>query len=305
MNTLPRRVRVVEVGPRDGLQNEAIAIPTEVKLAFIRALVDAGLHDLEVTSFVHPARIPQLADAEAVIAALPSHPEARYSALVPNERGLDRALASGIGRIAVFTGASETFVQRNIGMSIRASLDTFARVITRAEEAGVSVRGYVSTCWECPYEGRIAPEQVIPVVRELLSLGVDEVSLGDTIGAAAPAEVRRLLQSLQAEVPVESLALHFHDTNGTALANVYAGLLEGVTIFDSSAGGLGGCPYAPGASGNLATEDLLYMLDRLGIETGASLIAVAAASSLLQAHLDHPLPGRVYQRLQAQQSPTP
>lgn len=292
-------IRIVEVGPRDGLQNEPTPIPTELKLAFIRALADAGLREIEATSFVHPGRIPQLADAEAVIAGLPQGSPVRFSALVPNERGLERALASGISRIAVFTAASETFVHRNIGMTLRQSLDTFRRIVERAAAAGMTARGYVSTCFVCPYEGEIVPARVAPVVRELFEMGVDEVSIGDTVGAAVPTDVTRLLHELPDELPREKLAMHFHDTSGTALANVLAALQSGITVFDSSAGGLGGCPYAPGAAGNLATEDLVYMLERMGHGTGVSLESVARASALIEDPLPHPLPSRQYARLKS------
>ncbi len=297
MKSVATPIRIIEVGPRDGLQNEPTPIPTEVKLAFIRALTEAGLREIEATSFVHPGRIPQLADAEAVIAGLPAGSGTRYSALVPNERGLERALASGIPRIAVFTAASETFVQRNIGMTIRQSLDTFRGIAERATAAGLTARGYVSTCFVCPYEGEMAPAQVEPVVRELFDLGVDEVSIGDTVGAAVPTDVERLLAALPDDLPRDQLAMHFHDTSGTALANVLASLEAGITTFDSSAGGLGGCPYAPGAAGNLATEDLVYMLERMGYATGVSLEGIARASALIAGHLPHPLPSRQYARL--------
>lgn len=296
---LPPEVRIVEVGPRDGLQNEAAPVPTGIKVGFIERLAAAGLPEIEVTSFVHPARIPQLADAEAVIAALGPRAVPRFSALVPNERGLARALETGIARIAVFTAASDTFAERNIGMNVRASLERFAPLVRQAREAGLTVRGYVSTCWECPYEGPVPGETVERVAASLLELGVDEVSLGDTVGTAVPTDVIRLLEALRPNLPPERLALHFHDTSGTALANALSALELGFTTFDSSAGGLGGCPYAPGAAGNLATEDLVSMLERMGIRTGVSLAGVAEASAFLEPHLGHPLPGRQYQRLKA------
>lgn len=295
----PARVRLVEVAPRDGLQNEPIQIPTGTKVEFIQRLAAAGCPEIEVTSFVHPARVPQLADAEAVLSALDLSSGTTFAALVPNERGLERALAAGVRRIAVFTGASETFVSRNIGMSIRESLDRFRPLVQRALAEGLSVRGYVSTCFGCPYEGEVSQEQVARITRELLDMGADEVSLGDTIGVAVPADVTRLLDLLLKRLPAERLALHFHDTSGTALANVLAGLEGGISCFDSSAGGLGGCPYAPGASGNLATEDLLYLLDRMGIETGISLDRVWQASAFVEPHLGHLLPGRQFRRIAA------
>jgi hydroxymethylglutaryl-CoA lyase len=295
MKRFPERVRIVEVGPRDGLQNEPLPVPTEVKAEFIRRLAAAGLREIEATSFVHPQRVPQLADAEALLSAVSAVP-ARLSALVPNERGLERALAAGVQRIAVFTAASETFTQRNIGMSVEQSLETFGRVVRRALEAGLTVRGYVSTAFFCPYEGAIAAARVRAVTAALLELGVDEVSLGDTFGAAVPTGVYALMEALEA-LPKERLALHFHDTSGTALANVLAGLETGVTTFDSSAGGLGGCPFAPGATGNLATEDLVYMLERMDIRTGVSLAALAAASRFIEPHVGHPLPSKQLARL--------
>jgi hydroxymethylglutaryl-CoA lyase len=290
------------VGPRDGLQNEAVPIPTEVKVAFIRALAEAGCREIEATSFVHPQRVPQLADAEAVLDGcrdLIRRGTPNLSALVPNARGLARALAAGVPRIAVFTGASESFVRKNIGMGIQESLETFAPVVREALAAGMTVRGYVSTCFVCPYEGEVGAEAVVRVAEALAEMGVDEVSLSDTLGAAAPSDVYRLLDTLLPRLPPERLALHFHDTAGTALANVLAGLEMGIATFDSSAGGLGGCPFAPGAAGNLASEDLIYMLDRMGIASGVSLAGVAAASALIEPHLPHAMPGKQYQRLRA------
>ncbi len=299
MSRYPANVRVVEVGPRDGLQNEQVAIPTGVKVAFIERLVAAGCSEIEAGSFVHPERVPQLADAEAVFAALGPRTDTRLSALVPNERGLDRALAAGVRRIALFTAASESFVTRNIGMTVDESLAVFQAVAKRALAAGLTMRGYVSTAFACPYEGEIGIERVAAVTGALFDLGVDEVSLGDTIGVAVPLEVRQRLERLGERFSRERLALHFHDTSGTALANVVAALELGFATFDASAGGLGGCPFAPGASGNLATEDLVYLFDRTGIATGISLEGVAEASSLLEAHLGHPLPGRLYRRLRS------
>lgn len=290
---LPTRVKIVEVGPRDGLQNEARPIATESKVAFIEALAASGLPEVEVTSFVAPGRIPQLADAEELMRLLPPREGCVYSALVPNERGLERALASGLRRIAVFTAASESFNQKNIRASIAESIERFRPVTVRARAAGLSIRGYVSTAFVCPYEGPIAPLAVREVVLRLLDLGVSEISIGDTIGAAVPSDVDRLLDELERDLPAAQTALHFHDTRGTALANVLRGLERGVGIFDSSAGGLGGCPYAPGAAGNLATEDLLYLLDGLGIETGVRLEAVMAASDLIETALGERLPSKV------------
>jgi hydroxymethylglutaryl-CoA lyase len=294
---LPPRVRIVEVGPRDGLQNEPDPIPTHDKLAFINALAAAGLRDIEVTSFVSPRRVPQLADADELACQLPSRPDVVYSALVPNRRGLERAIAAGIRRIAVFTAASETFTQKNIGMSIAQSLETFADVLDAARVQNISARAYVSTAFVCPYEGDVPREKVRDVAEALLSMGVDEVAVSDTLGAAAPRDVQHTIGYLLHTIPPEKIALHFHDTYGTALANVYAGLQLGITTFDASAGGLGGCPFAPGAAGNLATEDLVYMLDRMNIESGVDLLAVARASRIIESVLGCALPARQLRRL--------
>ncbi len=296
--TLPERVCIVEVGPRDGLQNESVMIDSAVKVALVQALAAAGLTEIEATSFVHPRAVPQLADAGEVMAKLPVVENVRYSALVPNQRGLERAIEAGVTRIAVFTAASETFARRNINMTIDESLAQFAPVVRDALAANVSVRGYVSTCFECPYEGQVDPGRVKSVSTALLDMGVDEIAIGDTIGAAGPGDIQALFEQLLRTIPVEQVALHLHDTYGTALVNVYAGLLMGITTFDSSAGGLGGCPYAPGAAGNLATEDLVYLLDSLGIKTGVSLESVFAASRLIATALDRPLlPSKQFQRL--------
>ncbi len=285
-------VRIVEVGPRDGLQNEPVFVPTEAKVRFIDLLSAAGLPIVETTSFVSPKAIPALADADAVYPAITKRPGTRYPALVPNVRGLERALAAGVTEIALFTAASETFTRRNINMTIDESLTSFAAVIERAQPAGLTVRGYVSTAFGCPYEGHVPPEKVVDVTRRLLALGVAEISIGDTIGVATPNQITGMIELLKTVAPLDTLALHLHDTRGTALANAYAGLEAGVTCFDSAAGGLGGCPYAPGASGNLATEDLLYMLHGLGIDTGVDLAKVTAASRYLAGVLGHALPGR-------------
>src|SRR2546425_3500939 len=293
MSSLPENVRIVEVGPRDGVQNESAIVPTVKKAEFIKLLAAAGLRDIEVASFVHPKWIPQLADAQELIQQLDVTPGVRYSALVPNMKGLERAIESGIRRIAVFTAASETFNKKNINMSIQESIDGFRPVVDRALKEGMSVRGYVSTCFVCPYEGPIAREKVAAVTRSLFELGVDEVSIGDTIGAATPRDVETTCGHLLQQLAGHKLAMHFHDTYGMAIANVYQGLQMGFTIFDSSAGGLGGCPYAPGASGNLATEDLVYLLDRLGIKSGVSLDLVRRASYFIARELGRDLPSRV------------
>lgn len=285
---VPRSVRVVEVSPRDGLQNEDIVLTTDEKLKLVQILASAGFRDIEVSSFVNPKHVPQLADADELfraLASVESDADVRYSALVPNRRGLDRALAVGVKAIALFTAASETFTRENIGMSVRESLDAFRGLMAPARENGLWVRAYVSTAFHCPFEGKVDPEQVRPVVEELVAMGVDEVSVGDTIGHAVPNEVAHLTEALLPVLPLEKFAYHFHDTHGTALANVLMALQYGVAIFDSSAGGVGGCPFAPGAAGNLATEDLLGMLHGMGIETGVNVEKVMDASLYLEALL--------------------
>ena len=293
MSSLPKTVRIVEVGPRDGLQNESAILPTPKKAEFIKLLGTAGLQDIEVASFVHPNRVPQLADADELVRQLECVPNVRYSALVPNVKGLERAIQSGIRRIAVFTAASETFNKKNINMGIQESIDVFKPVVDRALKEGLSVRGYVSTCFACPYEGPVTKEKVADVAGVLFQLGVDEVSIGDTIGAATPRDVETTCGYLLQQFAGHKLGMHFHDTYGMAIANVYQALQMGFTIFDSSAGGLGGCPYAPGASGNLATEDLVYLLDRLGIKSGVSLDLVRRASCFMARELGRDLPSRV------------
>src|SRR5438309_806379 len=293
MSSLPKTVRIVEVGPRDGLQNESAIVPTAKKAEFIKLLRAAGLQNIEVASFVHPDRVPQLADAQELVGQLEPSTNVRYSALVPNMKGLERAVQSGIRRIAVFTAASETFNKKNINTGIQESIDVFKPVVDRALKEGLSVRGYVSTCFVCPYEGPVAKEKVADVAGALFRLGVDEVSIGDTIGAATPRDVETTCGYLLQLFPGHKLAMHFHDTYGMAIANVYQALQMGFTIFDSSAGGLGGCPYAPGASGNLATEDLVYLLDRLGIKSGVSLDLVRRASYFIARELGRDLPSRV------------
>jgi isopropylmalate/homocitrate/citramalate synthase len=299
------RVAIVEVGPRDGLQNERVRIATDTKVRFVEALAASGLRRIEVSSFVRAEAIPQLSDAETVYARLTRLPDVRYSALVPNERGLDRALRAGVGEIAVFTAATDTFVRHNIRMSLADSLAHFAPVCERAKAAGVRVRGYVSTVFGCPYEGKVAPEQGIAVAERLFDLGCDEVSIGDTIGVATPGDVRRWLQAARGRLDFGKLALHFHDTRGTALVNVLIGLEEGIRTFDASAGGLGGCPYAPGASGNLATEDLVFALHGMGMNTGVDLDRLVQASLVIANSLDHLLPGRYFQAARVQACVTP
>jgi isopropylmalate/homocitrate/citramalate synthase len=293
--TLPKQVRVVEVGPRDGLQNERDTISTDVKVHFIDLLSAAGFEMVEATSFVHPKAIPQLADAAEVYARITKRPRVRYPVLVPNPRGMARAVESGVREIAVFTAASDAFNQHNINSTIDESLANIAQVLDVARRQGIWVRGYISASFGCPYQGDVPPAKVVEVTQRLLDLGTDEVCLGDTIGVATPSAVDRVLEPVLATVPTSRLGLHFHDTRGTALANTLRALQLGCKIFDSSAGGLGGCPYAPGASGNLATEDLLYLLRGMNIETGVSLEAVLTASRFIAARLGRPLTSKVYQ----------
>ena len=291
-----RDVRIYEVGPRDGLQNEATPIPTDAKLRFIDLLADAGLREIEATSFVAPRAIPQLADADDLMARLDRRPDIRYPVLVPNERGLARAEAAAADAICVFTAASEAFTQHNINMTIAESIDAFGPVVARARERGWWTRGYVSTAFGCPYQGKVDERAVVDVAQRLLALGVDELSIGDTIGVAVPADVRRVVGALTgAGIAPHRLAMHFHDTRGTALANVSAALELGIRCFDASTGGTGGCPYAPGAAGNLATEDLVYLLDREGLSHGVDLDRLLEAARHVSATLGRPLSTKVGQ----------
>ncbi len=278
----PSSVTIVEVGPRDGLQNEPATYDAAAKVAFIEALADAGAPVIEATSFVSPKAIPKLADAEEVVRHLQRRDGVRYVALVPNERGYDRAVAAGVDSIALFAAATEEFSHANLRASIDETFDRFAPVAARAKVDGVWLRGYVSVAFVCPYAGPVAPAAVRAVVDRLVALDCDEIALADTIGAAAPDDVRRLLDAVASSVPADRLALHFHDTKGLALANVDAALDHGIAIFDSSAGGLGGCPFAPGAPGNLATDLLVNHLDQLGIETGIDVEAVRRAVATLR-----------------------
>lgn len=290
-----RKVTVVEVGPRDGLQNEKVVVRTADKIEFVNRLSAAAFPVIEVSAFVSPKWVPQMADAAEVFAGITRRAGTRYTALVPNLAGLDRALHAGVDEIAIFAASTETFSRKNINQSIDESLITYRAVCDRALEAGLRVRGYLSTAFGCPFEGAVAPERVAEVAARVAALGVFEVSVSDTIGIAHPGQVPRVLEAVLARVPVDRVALHFHDTRGTALANVLAALPFGITTFDASAGGLGGCPYAPGAAGNLATDDLIYMLDGMGIETGVSLTAVSGASAFIESRLDHRLPSRYAQ----------
>ena len=292
---LPARVRVVEVGPRDGQQNEAARLSVDDRVAFCDALLDAGLPVVEVGAFVSPKWVPQMAGSDEVLRRVRKRPGVRTPVLVPNRKGYEAARDAGCREIAVFTAASETFNLKNINASIDESFARFAEFVPEAGRAGMWVRGYVSTCFGCPYEGKVPPEKVLEVARRLVEAGAAEVSIGDTIGVAVPTQVSDVMGRLREAVEPGRLAVHLHDTRGTALANVLAALQEAVAIVDSSAGGLGGCPYAPGASGNLATEDLLYMLHGMGIETGVDLGQVVAASRALQPRLGRTLPSRYLQ----------
>ncbi|MFE2246621.1 hydroxymethylglutaryl-CoA lyase [Streptomyces lavendulae] len=295
---LPARVRIHEVGARDGLQNEKTAVPTAVKAEFVRRLAAAGLTTVEATSFVHPKWVPQLADAEELFPQLKGLTGVHLPVLVPNERGLDRALALGADRIAVFGSATETFASRNLNRTVAESLAMFEPVVARAKEGGAHVRGYLSMCFGDPWEGPVPVHQVVGVAKALLDLGCDELSLGDTIGVATPGHVRALLSSLNDEgVTTDRIGVHFHDTYGQALSNTLTALRHGVTTVDASAGGLGGCPYAKSATGNLATEDLVWMLDGLGIETGVDLAALTATSVWMAEQLGRPSPSRTVRAL--------
>ncbi|WP_242902231.1 hydroxymethylglutaryl-CoA lyase [Actinomadura terrae] len=295
---LPERVTIYEVGPRDGLQNEDTVVPAEVKAEFVTRLADAGLRTIETTSFVHPKWVPQLADAEELLGVLPRSPELRYPVLVPNERGLDRALARGVTEIAIFGSATETFARRNLNRTVDESLAMFAPVVERARAQGLWVRAYVSMVCGDPWEGDVPVEQVVSVASRMMDMGCSQLSLGDTIGVGTPGRVTALIQAItDAGIGTDRLAVHFHDTYGQALANTLAALQAGVTVVDASAGGLGGCPYAESATGNLATEDLVWMLDGLGVQTGVDLRKLVSTSQWMAGHLGRPSPSRVVQAL--------
>ncbi|TDV36866.1 hydroxymethylglutaryl-CoA lyase [Actinophytocola oryzae] len=295
---LPDRVTIWEVGPRDGLQNEDTVVPVDVKLEFIDRLADAGLTTIEATSFVHPKWVPQLADAEDLLARLSTRDGVAYPVLVPNERGLDRALAAGIRHIAIFASATETFANRNLNRTRDSQLTMFEPVVTRAVAEGLDVRGYVSMSFGDPWEGAVDPAAVVSVGRRLLDMGISQLSLGDTIGVATAGQVSALLGAFaEAGTSVDHLAVHFHDTYGQALTNTLEALRHGVTTVDSSAGGLGGCPYAESATGNLATEDLVWLLDGLGVSTGVDLDSLADTSAWMAERLGRPSPSRVVRAL--------
>jgi len=289
-------IRITEVGPRDGLQNEPGAVSTETKIAFINALSRSGVAEIEAGAFVSPKVVPQMADSDDVFRKIERLPGIVYSALVPNERGLERARAVAVQKVGLFTAASETFTKRNISATIAESLDRFKPVIAGAKRDGMAVRGYISTAWFCPYEGRIDPARVTDVMAGLLGLGVDEISLGDTVGRASPADVRKLLDAVLPQTTRSRLSLHFHDTYGMAVANALTAWTDyEIEAFDSSAGGLGGCPYAPGASGNVATEDLVYALKASGATVSVEERSVVAAAQQLEQVLSHPLRSRLSQ----------
>ncbi len=297
------QVHIYDVAPRDGLQNEAVTVPTEHKLALIRGLVAAGVRDVEVTSFVKPSWIPQLSDARAVIAGLRplAHEDVRFWSLIPNVRGLERALDIGVTHIATFMSASETHNQKNLNRTRRESIAGLREVIGTAKDARLQVRAYLSTVFGCPYDGDVPVTQTVPIVLDLLALGADQIALGDTTGMGNPRQVERVVEALvQAGVPVERIGLHMHDTRGTALANILAGFQAGVRTFDGSVGGVGGCPYAPGASGNAATEDIVHMFTEMGVDTSIDLDRLAQVGVDLSAHLGRSLPGRYHQFYRSQ-----
>ncbi len=293
---LPARVSLYEVGPRDGLQNESATLPIEARLRLVDALVNAGLKRIEIGSFVRPDWIPQLADTDELARSLPRKPGVRYAALVPNRTGLERALAAGVRNVAVFMSASESHNLKNTNKTIAQSLGHFAEIVPLAKKQGAFVRAYLSTVWGCPYEGAVDRARALEIARELRAIGSDEISLGDTIGVGNPKQTREIVELFLRELPASMLALHMHDTHGTALANCLAAMEVGISTFDASIGGMGGCPYAPGAAGNLATEDLASMLADMGIKTGVDLEKLVEAGALAQQLVGHKLPGR---RLQA------
>ncbi len=297
--SLPRKVRLFEVGPRDGLQNEKEIVPVEVKVGLIDRLTDAGLPVIEATSFVSPKWIPQLADAAEVLARIRRKPGVSYPVLVPNRKGLDAAIAAGCDEIVIFGAATETFSKRNTNCTIAEGIARFSEVCVEALKHGIRVRGDVSVCLGCPYDGDVSPEQVSAVARDMYALGCYEICIADTIGVGTPGKTRAVFDAVARHVPIEQLAGHFHDTYGQALANTYAAMECGVAVFDSSVAGLGGCPYAKGATGNVATEDLLYMLQGLGIETGVDMAKLIEAGQFICNHLGRPTGSRVARALLA------
>ena len=290
---MSEQVRIVEVGPRDGLQNEKTPVSVEARIAFIEALVGAGLHTVEVGAFVSPKAIPQMVNSDSVLRGVNHHPDSEFHVLVPNERGCEAARAAGAKVIAVFASASEGFSRANINCSIAESIERFKPVVTRAKADGIKVRGYISCVLGCPYDGEVKPQAVVDVAKMLWDLGCYEISLGDTIGVGTPVKAQQLLRAVAGAVPMANLAMHFHDTYGQALANLYAGIEEGARVIDSAAGGLGGCPYAPGATGNVATEDVMYMLEGLGIKTGVDMPKLVAATNEISRLIGRPPVSRV------------
>jgi hydroxymethylglutaryl-CoA lyase len=292
-------VRIVEVGPRDGLQNEKTPVGVEDRIAFVEALIGAGLHTIEVGAFVSPKAIPQMANSDAVLRGVNHHPSSEFHVLVPNEKGYEAARAAGARVIAVFASASEGFSRANINCTVAESIERFRPVLARAKADGVKVRGYISCVLGCPFDGEVKPQAVVDVARTLSELGCYEISLGDTIGVGTPLKAKRLLRAVAGHVPMANLAMHFHDTYGQALANLYAGMEEGCRVMDSAAGGLGGCPYAPGATGNVATEDVVYMLEGMGIATGVNMTKLVAATNEISRLLGRPPVSRVASALNA------
>jgi hydroxymethylglutaryl-CoA lyase len=292
---LAKEVSIYEVSPRDGLQNEAVTVPTTRKIRLVEALAQSGLKRIEITSFVSPKWVPQLADGDEVAREVPRFEGVTFSALCPNARGLERALKANIEEIAVFISASETHNRKNVNKTIANTLAGFRDVIAPAVQRRVRVRGYVSTLWGCPYEGEVDPREGLRIARELLSMGCYQVSLGDTIGAGTPVQTKKILELFLSELDAKQIALHMHDTRGTALANILVGLEMNIRTFDASVGGLGGCPYAPGAAGNVATEDLIYMLEGMGVDTGVSLERIVRAGQVAAAIVGRALPGKVHQ----------
>ena len=299
MRNLPKSVTLFEMGARDGLQNESELVPTDAKVRYIDLLSDTGLRWIEATSFVSPKAIPQLADAADVFTRIRKKPGVRYPVLAPNLKGYRRAKDAGADAIAVFTAASEPFTLRNINMTIDESLETFREVVDAAKHDGMWVRGYVSTAFGSPFGDTVTPQAVVDVGVKLMEMGCDSLSIGDTIGVGVPSQVDELIPLLADRIPLDRIAMHFHDTRGTALANVYASLQNGIASFDSSAGGLGGCPYAPGATGNVGTEDVLYLLNQMGIDTGVDLAKVRTASRYISGVVGHALTSKAYQAMEA------
>ncbi|WP_366657494.1 hydroxymethylglutaryl-CoA lyase [Fodinicurvata sp. EGI_FJ10296] len=302
---MTRRIRIVEVGPRDGLQNEPAAVPTATRVALIGRLADAGLRVIEAGAFVSPKWVPQMADSAQVLAALDRRPGVAYPVLVPNEKGLEAAIAAGVEEVAVFGAASETFSRKNINCSIAESLERFRPVVSRALGAGIRVRGYVSCVLGCPYEGAVAPDTVAGVAAELATMGCYEISLGDTIGVGTPSAVARLIAAVEHHVPIDRLAAHFHDTYGQALVNIHVALQNGIDVVDSSVAGLGGCPFAKGATGNVATEDVVYMLDGLGYDSGVDIAALARAGDFITQAIGRPNRSRAGSALLAKAAAAP